>query len=143
MPFLAECLNHLWEGGLESYLESGSRALTAEDSEVLLAYLPHIRSKADSLLDQHPRLRGQLLLIADLFETEYPRLPETVRKEAAFTLLYAATETDLLPDHLSDVGHLDDAAIAEILLSRHAEYFEHLCIREGLDWSHFEPHFKN
>jgi uncharacterized membrane protein YkvA (DUF1232 family) len=50
-------------------------------------------------------------------------------------LLYAVKEHDMMPDTMPGVGYLDDAAVAKVVLSRHAEIFEQHCALHGIEWS--------
>jgi uncharacterized membrane protein YkvA (DUF1232 family) len=139
VPHVATLMNHLWDGGVEHFIEEGSRKLGQEDPAGLFCRIPEVREKIDALRRQHARLGNQLLFLANFIDSEFGRLTEKVRNETAFALFYAVKEMDLLPDHTPGVGHLDDAAVTETVLARHAGVFERHCAMNRLDWGALQP----
>jgi uncharacterized membrane protein YkvA (DUF1232 family) len=142
IPLVATFMNHLWEGGVEAFVEEGSRKLGIEDPAGLFCRIPDVRRKIDALLRQHARLGSQLEFLANFIESEYGRLSETVRTETAFALFYAVKEMDLLPDHTPGVGYLDDAAVTETILARHSAVYERYCVKQQIDWAPLRPKFQ-
>ena len=136
---LVACMGHLVEGGLERYVENGARLLEPADIEVIALGLQDLPARISALPVECERLGYQLELFASLLERRDAWFPETVRQETAFALLYAADEMDLLPDSEPGVGYLDDVAVAEVVLSRHAEVFERHCAELGQEWSAVQP----
>jgi uncharacterized membrane protein YkvA (DUF1232 family) len=48
-------------------------------------------------------------------------------------------DNDLLPDDMPEVGHVDDAAITEIVLTGHAGIFEQHCAAHDIEWASLKP----
>jgi uncharacterized membrane protein YkvA (DUF1232 family) len=147
-PSLTAYMNYVSDEGLDlpRFVEHGGRLVGREDSAGLAAGLADLREKIADLRAVHPRLARQLEFLAIVFEAGAGRppeiggwLPEAARRETAFALLYAAKDMDLVPDDLPQVGYLDDAAVTEIVLSRHAAVFEQHCAAHGLEWAAIEP----
>lgn len=143
-PSLTAYMNYASDEGLDlcRFVEQGGRLIGCDDSAGLAAGLADLRKKISDLRGLHPQLARQLKFLADFFATDaaHPSeavrwLPEAVCNETAFALLYAAKDMDLVPDDMPDVGYLDDAAVTEIVLTRHAAVFEPYCTARGIDWS--------
>ena len=141
-PNLTAYMNYVSEEGLNLYrfVEHGGRLVGSEDSASLAAGLADLREKISDLRAMHPRLARKLEFLANVFETDAAHPPEVVRwlpevvlNETAFALLYAAKEMDLVPDDIPRVGYLDDTAVTEVVLTRHAAVFEQHCIARGID----------
>ena len=124
---------------LERFVERGGRMLGAKAFSALPGGLAAFREKINPLRSAHPRLRRQLEFLASFFESAPTNLPEHVRNETAFALLYAVQDNDLLPDDMPDVGHVDDAAVTEIVLTRHAGIFERHCAAHDIEWAALQP----
>ena len=147
-PSLTAYMNYVSDEGLNLYrfVEHGGRLIGSEDSAGLAAGLANLREKISDLRAMHPRLSRQLEFLANVFETDAAHppevvrwLPEVVRNETAFALLYAAKDMDLVPDDMPQVGYLDDTAVTEIVLARHAAVFEQQCAARGIDWATIQP----
>ena len=124
---------------LERFVEGGGRLLGTKAFASLPGGLAALREKISPLRREHPRLRRQLEFLASFFESAPTDLPEHVRNETAFALLYAIQDNDLVPDDMPNVGYVDDAAIVEMVLARHAETFERHCAARGLEWAALKP----
>lgn len=138
---LASYLNYVSDEGLnlDRFVEHGGRMLGPTDEAGLTAGLADLRVKISKLRNEHPQLARQLELLMGYFETNPWSPPEKVRNETIFALLYAARDTDLMPDDLPEVGYLDDAVVAESVLTRHAGAFERYCAAKGIDWAELKP----
>ena len=140
-PTLASYMNYVSEEGLnlDRFVEHGGRLLGREEAANLIGELDHLREKIASLRSDHPQLARQLDFLAGFFESNPQSQPEKVRNETIFALLYAAKDADLMPDDMPEVGYLDDAAVTESVLSRHAEIFERHCAAHDLEWAALKP----
>ncbi|MGB8465548.1 MAG: YkvA family protein [Terrimicrobiaceae bacterium] len=124
---------------LERFVEHGGRLLTREDATGLAAGLAHLRDKTNSLRGENPRLGRQLDFLERFFKSAPADVPEAVRNETFFALLYAVKDVDLMPDDMPGVGFLDDAAVTEVVLSRNAREFERFCAVNDIEWAALKP----
>lgn len=147
-PSLPAYIDYVSDEGLNlfRFVEHGGRLVGREDSASLVAGLADLREKIASVLPMYPRLARQLEFLANVFEDDAANppeavrcLPEIVRNETAFALLYAAKDMDLVPDGMPQVGYLDDTAVTDVVLTRHAAVFEQQCAARGIDWATIEP----
>jgi len=135
-PQLAAYMNCVAPEGLDldAYVEHGACLLSPAETADLQQNLPDLRSKIITLHAEQPLLSRQLAFLLSFYEADPPNLPDKVRSETIFALLYAVKEVDLVPDDEPGVGYLDDAAVAESVLSRHAGVFEIHCDFHRIDW---------
>lgn len=124
-PQLAAYMNCMNPEGvdLHSYVEHGAFLLTHADTGELNRNILGLRSKIAGIENTQPQLARQLRF----HEADQPNLPDRVRWETIFALLYTIKEEDLVPDAEASVGYLDDAAVVESVLSRHEPIFEMHC----------------
>lgn len=140
-PELAAYMNCVAPEGLDldSYVEHGARLLSLAEAAGLARDLPALQSKIAGIENAQPLLARQLSFLLSFYEDDPPNLPDGVRRETIFALLYAVKEVDLVPDDEPGVGYLDDAAVAESVLSRHAGVFEIHCDFHRIDWAALKP----
>ena len=138
---LASYMHYVSEEGinLDRFVEQGGRLLGREEAEGLAGDLAKLREKMAAVSQDHPRLGRQLAFLANLFAFHPKDLPDAVRNETAFALLYAVKENDMMPDSIPEVGYLDDAAVTEVVFTRHAEILERHCIAHSVDWAALKP----
>ncbi len=134
-------IHYVSEDGIDlpRFVEQGGRLLGRGEFSGLAAGGGNLRDKIDHLRKKHPRLGRQLEFLANFFETAGALTPETVRHETAFALLYAEKDLDMIPDETPGIGYLDDTAIVETVLARHAEVFEQHCVAWKHDWASIKP----
>jgi uncharacterized membrane protein YkvA (DUF1232 family) len=140
-PELAAYMNCKAEEGLDldRFVEHGGRMLTPAEAASLTTGLDELQEKITSLGMVKPKLARQLTLLIDFYQENPPGLPAQARSETIFALLYAIKDADLVPDEEPDVGYLDDAAVAESVLSRHAGVFGNHCHFRQIEWSTVAP----
>jgi uncharacterized membrane protein YkvA (DUF1232 family) len=140
-PTLASYINYASDEGLnlDRFVEHGGRMLGPADAAGLTSGLGDLREKVSAMRGEHPQLARQLELLISYFETNPWNPPEKVRNETIFALLYAAKDTDLMPDDMPEVGYLDDIAVTESVLMRHAGTFERFCAAKGMNWAELKP----
>ena len=124
---------------LDGYVEHGACLLSPAEMSGLEQDLPGLRGKIAALETGQPQLSRQLAFLLRFYESDPPNLPDKVRREAIFALLYAAKEEDLVPDSDPEAGYLDDAAITESVLSRHGIVLAPHCRYYGMDWAALQP----
>ena len=140
-PTLASYMNYVSDEGLnlDRFVEHGGHLLGREEAASLGGELDDLREKIAGLREEHPLLARQLEFLAGFFENNPHGLADAARNETIFALLYAIKDADLMPDDMPEVGYLDDAAVTESVLSRHAEFFERYCAAHDLEWAALRP----
>lgn len=138
---LAAYMHYVSDEGinLDRFVEQGGRLLGREEAEGLRGDLAMPQEKIAAVSKDHPRLGRQLGFLANLIALNPKHLPDAARNETAFVLLYAVNENDMMPDSIPAVGYLDDAAIADVVFTRHAEILQRHCIAHSLDWAALKP----
>ena len=140
-PQLAAYMNCVAPEGLDldSYVEHCAFLLTHTEIAGVPQNLPDLRNKIAALEAEEPLLSRQLAFLLGFYEADPPNLPDKVRRETIFALLYAVKDEDLVPDTEAGEGYLDDAAIAESVLSRHREVFVSHCKYHSIEWAALLP----
>jgi uncharacterized membrane protein YkvA (DUF1232 family) len=123
----------------ERFVDDGVRLLESEGRRDIGSMIPELRSKIASLRDEHPLLARRLEFLETVLVAGKEPLPERVDNEIHFALLYTIADVDLVPDVFPEVGYVDDAIICEIVLTRHAAFFERFSAVRGIDWSAIRP----
>ena len=97
---LAAYMNCDAEGGLDldRFVEHGGRMLGLADFVALNNSLADLRKKISTLSNQHSYLARQLEFLMSFYQANPPNVPDKVRNETIFALLYAVKEVDLVPD---------------------------------------------
>jgi uncharacterized membrane protein YkvA (DUF1232 family) len=124
---------------LEQFVEQGGCLAGREHAAITGDERLEVHRKISVLGNEHPRLARQLEFFAHLVAVDPKELPAKARNEIIFALLYAAAEADLIPDVTPEIGYSDDAAVAELVLSRHSDVFEEYCTASHLDWTALKP----
>lgn len=107
------------EGNPGTHLERGAACVQPADLDRLRRMLPALRSKAARITDSAvlPRRLGLLMQLVE----EAPAGDEApALREAAFALYYFLKGHDLIPDHVPEVGLLDDALLVDAVFRRNA-----------------------
>jgi uncharacterized membrane protein YkvA (DUF1232 family) len=126
---------------ISDYVQWRAAMLTSQQLDSLLrTELPHLNLRfAAMVTPQFPHLQQQLRLLADFFEDTtdgaFQRGSEASQKESAFALRYAATEADIIPDFVPDIGYADDSVIVRTVLDRHQSLFREYCKFRKIPWS--------
>ena len=138
-PLLASYMHYVSDEGIDfdRFVEQGGRLLGKDDFAGLDAEIPALREKIEILREEYPLFGRQLEFLIAFVGSVTAKSFDQTRKEAAFALLYAAKDMDMMPDHIPGVGFLDDAAVAKVVLSRHAGIFERHCAIHGIAWNTF------
>ena len=125
---------------IPEYVEHRAALLTPEFLDGLLRELPLLRIEfAGIVAPRFPHLLAQLKLLSDFFEDSaagvFPGGSLVARKETALALRYTAKHTDIIPDHVPEVGYADDSLIVRTVLERHRDVFRDYCRFRKIRWS--------
>jgi uncharacterized membrane protein YkvA (DUF1232 family) len=123
----------------DRFVEQGGQLIGARNMVALAGIPPALREKIATLRETHPRLARQLEFLEEIVGADGAQLTALVRREAAFALAYATNEQDLIPDTTPGIGYADDEAVAEAVISRHAETFARYCAARGPEWASLSP----
>ena len=87
----------------------------------------------------YPHLVEQLEFLADVVEDfaegEGDDVPYITAASAAFALVYAHRQFDLIPDSVPEFGHADDSAVVRAVLMEHERVLADHAERTGRRWS--------
>lgn len=87
----------------------------------------------------YPHLVDQLEFLADVVEDfaegADDDIPYTTAASAAYALVYAHRQTDLIPDRVPLFGHADDSGVVRAVLIEHERVLSEYAQRHGVDWS--------
>jgi uncharacterized membrane protein YkvA (DUF1232 family) len=122
------------------FLIRGASQVTPVTVERLLPKLPVLKAEFTQInAPKFPHLVDQLEFLADVVEDcaegVYKELPYPALAEAVFALIYAHRQVDVIPDHLSPMGHADDSGVVRAVLIRHEKSFAHYAAQQGADWT--------
>ena len=88
---------------------------------------------------KYPHLVDQLEFLADVIEDFAENadsdLPLTAVAGAAFALIYAHRQVDLIPDSTPDFGLADESGIVRAVLMEHEKAFGAYATRHHLSWA--------
>ena len=86
----------------------------------------------------YPHLIEQLEFLAnvveDFAEGAEDDLPYVTLAGAAFALIYAHRQKDLIPDFVPEFGHADESAVVRAVLIEHEKVFAGYASRHHLNW---------
>jgi uncharacterized membrane protein YkvA (DUF1232 family) len=86
-----------------------------------------------------PHLVDQLNFLADVVEDfaegADEDLPYVTVANAAFALIYAHRQFDLIPDTVPDVGRADESSVVRAVLIEHERVLADFASKHGLNWS--------
>jgi uncharacterized membrane protein YkvA (DUF1232 family) len=124
---------------LIDFVQSQASVLSVADLNRLIADLPALRERFTTIPSQtYPYLSDHLEFLSLVVNDEVTGpnrdpISQTVR-EAAFSLLYFQTATDLIPDPIPGMGLLDDAMIVSLVLRSHEDAFKRSSHSYKLHW---------
>lgn len=119
--------------GLASYVDRGSALVTAPAVAALFSLLSALHAKIDTAVSSG-LLHRRLKLLATYFEETVGGPLDAVQRDVTFALLYFLKGYDRIPDHVPDVGLLDDAMVVDIVLHRHLTALRAHGLRQRRAW---------
>ena len=88
---------------------------------------------------KYPHLVDQLEFLANVLEDFAENadldLPYVAVAGAAFALVYAHRQMDLIPDAMEEFGHADDSSVVRAVLMEYERVFASYAARHGMNWS--------
>jgi uncharacterized membrane protein YkvA (DUF1232 family) len=93
---------------------------------------------------KYPHLAEQLELLADVVEDfaegMAEDLPYITIASAAFALIYAHRQFDLIPDSVPEFGHADDSSVVRAVLIQHEKVLANYADKQGMKWEEISVH---
>lgn len=127
------------------FVHSGAARITPRVLDGVHKKLPFLKVEFAGInAPQYPHLVDQLEFLAnvveDFAEGADDDLPYVTIAAAAFALIYAHRQMDLIPDTIPEFGHADDSGVVRTVLIEHERVLSDYASRNGLDWSRVTVH---
>jgi uncharacterized membrane protein YkvA (DUF1232 family) len=125
---------------IAKFMRHGATRITPKILAGIHKKLPMLKIEFAQINDpKYPHLMEQLEFLAavieDYAEGADHELPLVAVAEAAFALVYAHRQMDLIPDSIPEFGHADDSAVVRAVLMEHEKAFGEYARRHRLNWS--------
>ncbi len=124
---------------IEELISTGAPEVTPETLEYTIRHLPQLRAKFANLEEVPIDLTDAIDFLSQVLEDFSGGLCRDLSFHAvadiAFALQYLFQETDLIPDHLPDVGYADDAAVSNRVLLKHSVILKDYALQRGFEWN--------
>ena len=124
---------------IAKFVNGGADSITPAIAEKVLRQLPQWKLEFTQIsAPKFPHLVDQLEFLADAVEDAvegaYKELPYTAVAQAVFALLYAHKKTNMLSDHLLELGRADDSSVVRAVLIQNEKAFAMYAGKQGLNW---------
>ena len=73
-------------------------------------------------------------VVEDFAEGVEDNMPYMTAAAAAFALIYAHRQFDLIPDHIPEAGRADDSAVVRSILTTHQKVLAGYAARHKIRW---------
>jgi len=127
-------------GEIVKFVHNGASKITPKILRGIHKKLPLLKLEFANINDpNHPHLGEQLEFLADVIEDfaegMADELPFVTVANAAFALVYAHRQMDLIPDTVPEFGHADDSAIVRAVLIEHEKVLADYADKNGKIWN--------
>jgi len=125
---------------IAEFVRHGASKINRKTIKGLLEHVTMLKLEFTQLEDaKFPHLVDQLEFLVDVIEDyaedKADEVPLHAIAGAAFAIIYAHEQTDLIPDFIPDMGHADDSAIVRAVLIEYENHFLKYANARGVDWS--------
>ncbi len=126
-------------GEIVKFVHRGAARVTPSMLKGIHKAIPLLKLEFASIDDPiYPHLPEQLQFLADVVEDflegEAEDLPYVTIASAAFALIYAHRQHDLIPDSIETFGHADDSAVVRAVLIEHERALADHAQKARLRW---------
>lgn len=127
-------------GEIVKFVHNGASKITPRILNGIHKKLAMLKLEFTGINDpKYPHLVEQLEFLADVVEDfsegEAMDLPYVTAASAAFALVYAHRQMDLIPDSVPEFGHADDSGIVRAVLIEHEKVLAAYAEKRGLRWN--------
>jgi uncharacterized membrane protein YkvA (DUF1232 family) len=127
-------------GEIVKFVHNGASKITPKVLNGIHKKLPLLKLEFANINDpKHPHLGEQLEFLAnaieDFAEGMADELPFITVANAAFALVYAHRQMDLIPDTVPEFGHADDSAVVRAVLIEHEKVLADYAETHGRTWN--------
>jgi uncharacterized membrane protein YkvA (DUF1232 family) len=124
---------------IAKFVDRGASMITPNILEGVHKKLPYLKLKFTEINDPaYPHLMDQLEFLAnvieDFAEGVEQDLPYMTAAAAAFAVIYAHRQFDLIPDQIPENGYSDDSAIVRAVLIVHEKVLAAYAARHKMNW---------
>ena len=124
---------------LVKFVHHGASRITMQVINGVYKKLPVLKVEfAQINAPKYPHLVDQLEFLSDVVEdfaeNQADDLPLCAVAAAAFALIYAHRQFDLIPDQTPEIGHSDDSAVVRVVLIENEKTFAKYAEKLGRDW---------
>jgi uncharacterized membrane protein YkvA (DUF1232 family) len=125
---------------IAKFVHHGARSITPQILKGIHKKLPFLKLEFAEINDpKYPHLVDQLEFLADVVEDfaegMAEELPLVTAASAAFALVYAHRQFDLIPDSVPEFGHADDSGVVRAVLIEHEKVLSAYAEKHGLNWN--------
>jgi uncharacterized membrane protein YkvA (DUF1232 family) len=125
---------------ISMFVRRGAGQITPQILKGVHKKLPFLKVEfAQIHAPKFPHLVDQLEFLAnvveDVAEGADEEIPYVTMASAAFALVYAHRQFDLIPDHEPEMGRADDSAVVRTVLIEHEKVLAAYAGRQSLNWS--------
>ena len=125
---------------IQKFVHHGAGRITPQILRGIHKKLPMLKIEfAQINAPKYPHLVDQLEFLADFVEDFAEGLedevPYSTVASAAFALVYAHRQFDLIPDTIPEQGRSDDSGVVRSVLIEHEKVFKGYAEKHGLNWS--------
>lgn len=127
-------------GEIVKFVHNGASRITPNILKKIHKKLPMLKLEFANIEDtRHPHLTEQLEFLANVVEdfavSLADDLPYVTAASAAFALVYAHRQLDLIPDTIPEFGHADDSAVVRAVLMEHEKVLSEYAATQKKPWS--------
>lgn len=124
---------------LVKFVHHGASRITPQIINGVYKKLPVLKVEfAQINAPKFPHLVDQLEFLADVVEDfaegQADDLPLCTIASAAFALIYAHRQLDLIPDSTPEIGHSDDSGVVRVVLIENEKVLATYAQKLGRDW---------
>ena len=124
---------------ISQFAERGAGMITPAILKGVHKKLPYLKLKFTEINDPaYPHLIDQLEFLAgvveDFAEGVEENMPYLTAAAAAFALIYAHRQVDMIPEQLPESSHADDSAVVRAVLVGHQKVFSGYATRHKMKW---------